>query len=183
LGLKSGPGITNSPEKQFLQRSGIGTGLALPPSHAGKSGANIQKPGESKMTYTVAKSAHWLEQFFTDVDRNWRSPTPTFQPAVDIAEDKDAFVVRAELPGVAKEHITVEVKDNHLVLSGKKEAVEQGEEGRYRYVESRYGSFSRRFELPRNVKSDAIEAAFKDGALTLRIPKAEEAKPKAIEIR
>ena len=135
------------------------------------------------MTYTVANRANWLDQFFNDVDRNWGSHAPSFSPAVDIVEDKDAFVVRAELAGVAKENISVEVKDNHLVLSGKKDAVDRGEEGKYRYVESRHGSFSRRFELPRNVKYDAIEASFKDGALTLRIPKADEAKPKAIEIR
>lgn len=135
------------------------------------------------MTYTVANPANWLDQFFNDVDRSWRTQTPSFRPAVDIVEDKDAFVVRAELPGVAKENITVEVKENHLVLSGKKESVELGEEGKHRHHESRHGSFSRTFELPRNVKADAIEAAFKDGVLTLRIPKADEAKPKAVEIR
>ena len=135
------------------------------------------------MTYTVANPANWLDQFFNDVDRSWRTQTPSFRPAVDIVEDKDAFVLRAELPGVAKENISVEVKDNHLVLSGKKETVELGEEGKHRHLESRHGNFSRTFELPRNVKSDAIEAAFKDGVLTLRVPKADEAKPKAVEIR
>jgi len=135
------------------------------------------------MTYTATHPANWLDQFFNDVDRNWRSQAPSFRPAVDVSEDKDAFVVRAELAGVARENITVEVKENHLVLSGKKEAVELGEEGKHRHVESRYGTFSRAFELPRNVKSDAIEATFKDGVLTLRVPKADEAKPKAIEIR
>ena len=135
------------------------------------------------MTYTVSNRANWLDQFLSDVDRNWRTQTPSFRPAVDVVEDKDAYVVRAELPGVAKENITVEVKDNHLVLSGKKESVEQGEEGKYRHLESRSGSFSRTFEIPRTVNADAIEAVFKDGVLTLRIPKADEAKPKAIEIR
>ena len=135
------------------------------------------------MTYTVANPANWLDQFFNDVDRSWRTQAPTFRPSVDIVENKDAFEVRAELPGVAKENITVEVKDNRLVLSGKKESVELGEEGKYHHLESRKGGFSRSFELPRNVKSDAIEASYKDGVLTLRIPKADEAKPKAIEIR
>ena len=135
------------------------------------------------MSYTVANPVNWLDKFLSDVDRNWRAPAPSFQPAVDIVEDKDAFVVRAELAGVAKEAINVEVKENRLVISGKKESVERGEEGKFRHVESRHGSFSRTFELPRNVKADAIEATFKDGALTLRIPKADEAKPKAVEIR
>jgi HSP20 family protein len=134
------------------------------------------------MNQTAVHPANWLDQFFTDLDRNWRAPA-SFAPAVDISEDKNAFTVRAELAGVPRENISVEVKDNVLVLSGKKEAVDAGEEGKYRHVESRTGSFARRFELPRNVKADAIEATYKDGALTLRIPKADEAKPKAIEIR
>jgi HSP20 family protein len=139
------------------------------------------------MTYAVnhpARTTNWIEQFFNDFDRGLATPaSPSYVPAVDVIEHADAYEVRAELPGVARENINVEVKENRLVLSGKKEAVVKSEEGRYRYVESRYGAFSRSFELPRNVKSDAIEATFKDGALTLRIPKADEAKPKTVEIR
>jgi HSP20 family protein len=140
------------------------------------------------MTYTTARPVHtanWLEQFFNDFDRGLASGSraATFTPAVDVIEHADAYVLRAELAGVAREDISVEVKENRLVLSGKKEAVQSGEEGKYRYVESRHGTFSRSFELPRNVKSDAIEATYKDGTLTLRIPKADEAKPKTVEIR
>lgn len=142
------------------------------------------------MTYTVSHPAraslasNWIEQFFNDFDRGHAAnAAPTFTPAVDVIEHNDAYVLRAELAGVAREDINVEVKENRLVLSGKKESAQRGEEGKYRYVESRHGAFSRAFELPRNVKADAIEASFKDGALTLRIPKAEEAKPKTVEIR
>lgn len=138
------------------------------------------------MTYAVSHPANWLDQFFNDFDRglfNDGRRASGFVPAVDVVEDADAYVLRAELPGVAREDIKVEVKDNQLVLSGKKEAASRGEEGRYRYVESRHGEFSRRFELPRNVRADAVEATFKDGALALRIPKADEAKPKTVEIR
>ncbi|HEX2612546.1 MAG TPA: Hsp20/alpha crystallin family protein [Fibrobacteria bacterium] len=137
------------------------------------------------MTYATAhRPATWLDQFFSDFDRGAFARTaPSFVPAVDVVEEADAYVLRAELAGVAREGIRVEVKENRLVLSGKKEAASRAEDGKYRYVESRHGEFSRTFELPRNVKSDAVEASFKDGALTLRIPKADEAKPKTIEIR
>jgi len=140
------------------------------------------------MTYAIARpalSSNWIEQFFNDFDRGFApgARAATFTPAVDVVEHADAYVLRAELPGVAREDISVEVKENRLVLSGKKDAVQSGEEGKYRYVESRHGAFSRSFELPRNVKSDAIEATYKDGTLTLRIPKADEAKPKTVEIR
>lgn len=145
------------------------------------------------MTYAVShpacnpvRTASWLDQFFNDFDRglfNDGLRAPAFVPAVDVVEDASAYVLRAELPGVAREDIKVEVKENQLVLSGKKEAVSRGEEGRYRHAESRHGEFSRRFELPKNVRADAVEATFKDGALTLRIPKADEAKPRTVEIK
>lgn len=135
---------------------------------------------------TYTRPNNWIDQFFNDFDRAFAANgrhAASFVPAVDVVEQKDAYVLRAELPGVARENINVEVKDNHLTLSGKKDAVERGEEGHYRYVESRHGAFSRSFELPRNVKADAVEASFKDGTLTLRIPKAADALPKTIEIR
>ncbi len=138
------------------------------------------------MTYAVTNPVNWIDQFFNDFDRGLFATgrgAPSFVPAVDVVEEKDAYVLRAELPGVARENVKVEVKENHLLLSGTKESVQRGEEGKYRYVESRHGAFSRSFELPANVKADGIEATFKDGALTLRIPKVEEARPRAIEIR
>ena len=127
--------------------------------------------------------AAWIDRFFDEFDRTASTERTGFVPKVDVAETADAYLVRAELPGVARENLTVEVKENRLVLSGHKEVSTQKEEGRYRYTESRAGSFSRAFDLPRNVKSDAIEATHKDGVLQLRIPKAEEAKPKTVEIK
>lgn len=133
------------------------------------------------MTYAVANPVNWIDQFFKDLDRP--RVAPGFVPAVDVVENADAYVLRAELPGVARENISVEVKENQLVLSGKKETVQRAENDGYRYVETRSGSFSRRFELPRDVKADAIEATYRDGVLELRIPKAEASRPRAIEIR
>ncbi|HAO99534.1 MAG TPA: hypothetical protein DCQ83_05770 [Fibrobacteres bacterium] len=135
------------------------------------------------MTTALIHPTAWIDRFFDDFDRGYPAARSNFAPAVDVVQDRDAYVLRAELPGVTKDNINVEVKENRLVLSGRKESTTQGEEGKYRYVESRYGQFVRTFELPRNVKSDAIEAQYKDGVLNLRIPKAEESKPKAVEIK
>jgi HSP20 family protein len=135
------------------------------------------------MTHALINSNNWIDRFFDDFDRGVTASRAAFVPAIDIGEDKDAFLLRAELPGVARENIQVEVKDNRLMLSGRKDSVTKGEDHQVRYVESRHGEFSRVFELPRNVKSEAIEAEFKDGLLTLRIPKADEAKPKTVAIR
>jgi HSP20 family protein len=135
------------------------------------------------MNKALINPTAWIDQFFDDFDKGWRREPVAFAPAVDIAEQADAYLLRVELPGVSKDNLTLEYKENRLLLGGRKDAVVQGEEGRYRYVESRSGGFSRVFELPRNVRTVAIEAEYKDGVLQLRIPKVEEAKPKSISIR
>lgn len=124
----------------------------------------------------------WLDQFFTDFDKAWVGHKKSFSPAVDIIEEAEEFVLRAELPGVAKENLKVEVKENRLTLNGKKDAF-NSEKGEYRYAESSQGEFSRTFELPRNVNGDAIKAEYVNGVLTLRIPKGKDALPRSIEIR
>ncbi|MDQ3000862.1 MAG: Hsp20/alpha crystallin family protein [Fibrobacterota bacterium] len=128
----------------------------------------------------------WLEQFFNDFDKALTNKND-FAPAVDIVEEKEDYVLRAELPGVSKENIKVEVKENRLTLSGKKESAwaakdGQSPRGEYRYVESSYGSFARSFELPRNVSGEAIRAEYQNGVLTLRIAKAKESLSRTIEI-
>ena len=135
------------------------------------------------MTTALIHPAALIDRFFDEVNRGWPQTRQGFTPAVDVTEDKDAYVLRAELPGVAKENLSVEVKENRLVLSGHKEAKAEKEEGRTRYAEASYGEFSRVFELPRNVRAEAIEAEYKDGVLALRIPKVEETKPKAVVIK
>jgi HSP20 family molecular chaperone IbpA len=110
------------------------------------------------MNNSIAYSPNkWLDQFFNDFDKVWSNKND-FTPAVDIVEEKEDYVLRAELPGVAKEDIKVEVKENRLTLSGKKANQWQDKGGEYRYVESSYGSFARAFEIPRNVSGEAIKA-------------------------
>lgn len=123
----------------------------------------------------------WLDQFFNDFDKALTNKND-FAPAVDIVEEKEDYVLRAELPGVSKENIKIEVKENRLTLSGKKESAWADKSGEYRYVESSYGSFARTFELPRNVSGEAIKAEYQNGVLSLRIPKAKEALSRTIEI-
>ena len=112
----------------------------------------------------------------TDTDRyNWA-------PSVDVSETDDSYEVLAELPGVAKDDLSVSVKDNLLTLSGEKRQEKTDDTQNYRQVERRYGSFQRRFTLPSEVKADSIKAEFRDGVLTLSIPKPEAAKPAEIPI-
>ncbi len=132
----------------------------------------------------VYNPATWLDQFFSDFDKVAVGNTKgNFNPNVDILEEKENFVLRVELPGIPKENIKVEVKENRLILSGKKESSTEQFEGQYRHVESKVGPFSRSFELPRTVSGDDIRAEYQNGVLVLKIPKAKEAQSKSIEIK
>ncbi len=103
-------------------------------------------------------------------------------PPVDIYEKPDAIVLKAELPGIAKEDINVEVKDYTLTLKGEKKFAKEAKEDDYFRVERTYGSFQRTFTLPMTVQQDKVKAKFKDGVLEIQLPKAEEAKPKQIKV-
>jgi HSP20 family protein len=103
-------------------------------------------------------------------------------PPVDIHEEADRIVLRAEIPGVNKDDIEVKVENGMLTLRGEKKQEKQVEaENAYR-VERFYGTFSRSFVLPTSVDADNIKATYKDGVLEVIAPKAEEAKPKKIKI-
>ncbi len=106
-----------------------------------------------------------------------------WSPVVDILEEENQYIVRAELPGVDKNDVKITVENSQLTIRGEKKQEEEKEGRNYHRVERSYGSFYRSFSLPTTVLSSKIEAAFADGVLTVTIPKAEEAKPKAIEVK
>ena len=106
-----------------------------------------------------------------------------WMPTVDISETEDGFEIRAELPGISEDDVNISVTDNRLTVKGEKKQETETDGKNYHRVERRYGSFQRSFTLPRNVETAGISAGFKDGVLTLAIPKAEEAKPTEIQIR
>ncbi len=103
-------------------------------------------------------------------------------PRVDIAETDQAFVIKAEVPEVKKDDVKITVDNGILSICGerKREKEEQGKT--FHRVERFYGQFTRSFTLPENVDEDNITATFKDGMLSLEIPKTEKAQPKAIEV-
>lgn len=108
---------------------------------------------------------------------------PAFNPRVDVRDEREAVVLSAELPGVDKEDVNVEVHDGVITLSGKKERKEVSEqEGVYR-AERVYGEFKRAFSLPDTVDASRIDAEFRNGVLKITLPKKPEAAPKQIAIR
>ena len=104
-------------------------------------------------------------------------------PAVDIHEDKDNFVVKAELPGMKKEDIDVSLHDGSLSISGERKSEEKWEEAEVYRAERFFGRFQRTVALPAPVNASEIKAQYKDGILTVTLPKAEEAKPKQIDVQ
>ncbi|MDT8341450.1 MAG: Hsp20/alpha crystallin family protein [Longimicrobiales bacterium] len=116
-------------------------------------------------------------------------PTPTesgnWLPAVDVAESAEELRLTAELPGMTRDDIELEVENNVLTLRGEKAEVrsEGDENRRYHLTERRYGTFQRSFTLPRTVRAEEIEAEFHDGVLHVRLPKAPEAKSRRIAIK
>ena len=108
---------------------------------------------------------------------------PTFAPAVDIFETKDAIVLKAELPGVKPEEVNVNVENNVLTVSGERKLEARDEREGYHRVERTYGTFTRSFAVPNNVAADAVEAELTEGVLTVRLPKKAEAQPKKVTVR
>jgi HSP20 family protein len=108
---------------------------------------------------------------------------PSWDPAVDVAENTDGYVVKVELPGVNRNDVKIVVQDRQLTIRGEKKQEKDSREANYHRIERSYGAFQRTFTLPSGVKSDKIEAAYTDGILTVTLPKAEEARAKEIEVR
>lgn len=104
-------------------------------------------------------------------------------PAVDISEDDKEYLVKAELPGLKKEEVKVTVEDGELTISGERKTEKEEKNKKYHRIERSYGSFVRSFTLPDVVSGDKVNAEFKDGLLTVHLPKDEKAKPKAVEVK
>ena len=116
--------------------------------------------------------------FFESFD----TPVMEWRPSVDITENDANFIVKAELAGLNKDDINVSLKNDVLTIKGEKSSVNDAEKDDFKISERRYGKFVRSFKLPSKVDRDKIDASYKDGVLTLELPKIEEAVPKNIEI-
>jgi len=105
-----------------------------------------------------------------------------WQPKVDIFEDKDTLVMEADMPGVKREDLDLTIENNVITLSGERKMEERRESENYHRVERSYGSFTRSFTLPRTVDTEKVKAEFRDGVLTVSLPKREETKARKIDV-
>ena len=107
----------------------------------------------------------------------------SFNPAVDVVENENAYLLKAELPGLAPENIDVQVENDVLTVRGERKYENEEERGGYRRVERSYGSFARSFVLPKGTPADAIDAQVQHGVLTVTIPKAPAATVRKVEVK
>ena len=113
-----------------------------------------------------------------------RDLSRSLYPPVDITESDSGYKISADLPGLSKEDIRVNMENDVLTISGEKKLeMEKQEKGRYYHFERGYGKFCRSFSLPANVDSTHIDAKFTNGVLEVSLKKTEEAKPRAIEVK
>lgn len=125
-----------------------------------------------------------LDRFFTGL---WPSDLLEYEkewiPAFDVTENEREYVIKGELPGIESKDLDISLLDGILTVKGEKKQEKEEKEENYHRVERHYGSFSRSFRVPENVKTDELDASYKDGVLKLTLPKTEEATAKKIEVK
>ena len=145
------------------------------------------------MRLKVWETFRGFKPFYSDVDRlinefgrglhpGEATDEASWSPKVDIYETENSYVLNAELPGLKKKEIKIDLNDNTLTLNGEKKFEDKVEKENYVRVERSYGSFTRSFVLSDNVNAENITASYKDGVLKVTLPKKEEAKPKEIKV-
>jgi len=146
---------------------------------------NITRFDPFREFQNMQKTFEMMNRLFNVPEKGAEAPAVDFVPAVNTREADDAYYIEVDLPGVKKEDISIDVKDNVLTISGERKVEEERKEDEFYRVESFYGKFERSFTLPEDVDADKIEAEAKDGVLTVKIPKAQsvDKAPKKIEIK
>ena len=124
-----------------------------------------------------------LDRFFREAPEGWRSLQSFTTPQVDITETADEYRIHAELPGVSKDDVSVELEHGSLTIRGEKKSQRDEKNEKGRRLECSYGAFSRSFSLPADADADRISAKFKDGVLDVAIKRTAASKPKQVAIK
>jgi HSP20 family protein len=124
-----------------------------------------------------------IDKMFNDFGIVGDSGEGYWTPSVDISEEPDKLIMTVELPGVDKKDVKISLHENVLTIEGQKVRQTEEQKDKYYRCERSYGKFSRSFTLPTKVVADKIDASYKDGVLTVTLPKVEEAQPRQIQIK
>lgn len=123
-----------------------------------------------------------FDEFFGRVPAQVETEDSIWSPSVDMSEDNNSVIVEAEIPGMSKDDIKVNIQEDTIILKGEKKQEKEEKEANYHRIERSYGAFVRSFTLPAPVQSDKVKATYKNGILKITLPKTEEVKPKEISI-
>jgi len=126
--------------------------------------------------------ARLFENFFTGAQGEEEVSNRNWVPPVDSQETADSYRLKAELPGLTRDDINITLENNVLRLTGERKFERDAKKENFQRIERTYGAFSRAFALPQQVNNEGVQAAFENGVLTITVPKAEQAKPRKIEI-
>ena len=191
--------------QSMAQRTGQSRDAAVQES-SGSEGRALTRTGSRQLTSAAQNPFAMMRQLSREMDRfmdsffergfgsflrdpavrddEWQTRN-LWAPQIDVQQRNDAIVVRADLPGVGKDDVQVEVQDDVLVISGQRreEREEGGDDQGYRMLERSYGTFYRTVPLPQGTNPDQIEAVMRDGVLKVTLPLAENARPRRIQIQ
>ena len=117
----------------------------------------------------------WPSDLFAG-EREWA-------PAFDVAENENEYVIKGEIPGIDSKDLDISLLDGVLTIKGEKKKEREDKEANYHRVERRYGSFYRSFQVPDDVKTEELDASYKDGIITLTLPKTEKKAARKIEVK
>jgi len=120
--------------------------------------------------------------FDTPTSNGGTGPARRWVPAMDLVEAENEFVLKADLPGLSQENVSIEVEDNVLTISGERKAEHEERKEAYYRVERAFGRFSRSLTLPEGIDPDSVKASFEHGVLEVRVPKPEAKKPRKVAI-
>ena len=127
-----------------------------------------------------------MNRLFEEANRGGRADEPTattsWSPSVDVFETEESIVVKAEVPGVDPKEIELSLENNVLTLKGDRRFEKETKDENYHRIERSYGGFSRSFSIPALVEEAGIKADYKDGVLTIVLPKTQKTRPKQIQI-
>lgn len=151
-----------------------------------------REPGRASRGLRTWEPFRELNTLHDEMDRFFASLWPNgereaavgavWAPTIDVYEEKDQYVIKAELPGVKREDVTLSVEQDVLTIKGERRYEKEEKEEGFLRKESAYGAFQRALQLPQSVKTEAVNAEFKDGVLKITLPKADVAKSREIKI-
>jgi HSP20 family protein len=144
---------------------------------------NPAMPARCAPSREVVNSMTNWDSFFNEILGLSPAANSDWTPAVDVREEQDRYLVKADLPGLSKENIELTFENDVLTISGERKSEAEKDEGRVHRTERYHGKFTRSMRFPGDVKHEEIDASFRDGVLEIALPKADEARKRKIDVK